>query len=213
MKALLQRHRSVWQNTSFISSVVLGVVFLLISVTLNYNAGTYAFNSMSNGVSDLILDNLPVVDVRLIFIEGAIAMAMITFFLSLYYPRYIPFILKNIALLYLFRSVAITLTHLGPPAEMQDLYLASSITERFIYGADYFFSGHTALPFIVALIFWSKKRVRYLYLAISVIFGFTALLGHVHYSIDVYAAPFIAHSTYTLAQYLFKKDYQLIESQ
>lgn len=211
MQSLIRQHRELWKNTAFVFSTSLGLVFLLISVFLNYRAGTYAFHSMSNGVSDLILDYLPVKDVHIIFIDGAIAMALFTFGLSLYYIRYMPFILKNIGLLYFFRSVAITLTHLGPPLAMNDIYLASSITERFIYGADYFFSGHTALPFIIALIFWEKKWLRYFYLIITGTFGFTALLGHVHYSIDVFAAPFIAYSTYALAKYVFRRDYDFLE--
>lgn len=212
MKKLIQEHKILWQNKNFVGSVIFGVLFLCISVVLNYQAGTYAFATMSSGVSDLILDNLPRMNVELVFIQGAILMAIVTFLLGLYYPKYMPALLKNIALLYLFRSVAISLTHLGPPADMEGLYLADSITQRFIYGADYFFSGHTALPFIVALIFWEKKPLRYLYLGITILFGFTALLGHVHYSIDVFAAPFIAHSTYFVTGKLFPKDYDLIST-
>ena len=210
MHALLHQHKSLWQSKEFALSVLFGAVFLAVSVVLNYQAGTFAFSKMTSSVGDIILDHLPRMDVELIFIDGAIIMAIFTFLLSLYYPKYMPAMLKNIALLYLFRAIAITLTHLGPPAEMQGLYLADSITQRFVYGGDYFFSGHTGLPFIIALIFWDKKPLRYLYLTITVIFGFTALLGHVHYSIDVFAAPFIAHSTYFVASRLFPRDYKLI---
>lgn len=210
MRALLSQHKSLWQSKEFSLSVLFGTVFLAISVLLNYHAGTFAFSKMTSGVGDLLLDQLPRMDVELIFIDGAIVMAIFTFLLSLYYPKYMPAMLKNIALLYLFRAIAITLTHLGPPTQMEGLYLADSITQRFIYGGDYFFSGHTGLPFIIALIFWDKKPLRYLYLTITVIFGLTALLGHVHYSIDVFAAPFIAHSTYFLTGRLFPWDYRLI---
>ena len=45
------------------------VGFLAFSVWLNFIAGTYAYNRMSNGVADLFLDNLPTYDVSLLFID------------------------------------------------------------------------------------------------------------------------------------------------
>ncbi|MBI4836692.1 MAG: hypothetical protein HY817_05555 [Candidatus Abawacabacteria bacterium] len=212
MFSIFKRHSYLWQQKDFIISTVSGSLFLLLSIVLNYRAGTYAFQNISNGVRDLILDHLPVFDMRLIFIEGAIVMVIFTFLVTLYEPKHIPFLLKGIALLYLFRSLAIILTHLGPPLEITNLSLANSLTERFVYGADYFFSGHTALPFLISLTFWQRKYLGYFFLAITILFAISSLLGHLHYSIDVYAALFIAHSTFIIAKTIFKKDYERIRN-
>jgi hypothetical protein len=76
--------------------------------------------------------------------------------------------------------------------------------------AGYFFSAHTGLPFLMALIFWDKRFWRCFYFILSGIFGIAVLLAHVHYSIDVFAAPFMTYSIFKLAEYLFKEDYKLI---
>ncbi len=209
--SLRQSYR-YFRQPRFILSTIIGLCFLALSTGLNYAAGSYAYQVMSNGVTDLILDQLPLYDVSLVFINGAVLMAIVALTLTVLQPKYLPFISKAVAVLYFFRAIALTLTHLGPPADVENLYLASSITERFIFGADYFFSGHTALPLIFAFTFWSNKFARYFFLVCVPVFGVTALLGHVHYSIDVFAAPFIAHSSFLISQKLFKSDWNYISS-
>ncbi len=177
-----------------------GTLFLLVIVWLNYQAGTFAFAQMSNGVTDLILDNIPRFDVSFVFIQGAVLMTVLIFLLGVRRPTYIPCILFNVALFYAVRAVAVVLTHLGPPLTAANLTLASSLTDRFVQGADYFFSGHTGFPFVIALVFWEIPWIRYLFIGFSIFFGVAALLGHLHYSIDVLFAPFIAHSVVVISQ-------------
>src|SRR3989344_5297911 len=74
-----------------------------------------------------------------------------------------------------------------------------------------FFSGHTGMPFLVALIFLNNKMVRYVLLSLSFIFAVAVLLAHIHYSIDVLAAPFMAYCIFKIAQYLFPRDYDLTD--
>jgi hypothetical protein len=110
------------------------------------------------------------------------------------------------------RSVFVAVTHLGiypgqivpDPGFFDQLYLAFGLE------TGYFFSAHTGLPIFMALIFWDEKIWRVLYLAISIVFGISVLLAHVHYSIDVLAAPFMTYSIFMLSKYLFKEDYELI---
>lgn len=207
---LLQRYRSIFGQKGFLVSTILGLLFLGTSIWLNYVAGTYAYRVMSHGVTDLILDLIPVYDVQLIFIDGAILCVAVGLLMTLWRPQYLPFVAKTVALLYLFRSLAIILTHLGPPVGMENLYLANTLTQRFIFGADYFFSGHTALPLMFAFTFWQNKIARHFFFFSSALFATTALLGHVHYSIDIFAAPFIAYSTFVLSEKLFRKDVERI---
>jgi hypothetical protein len=72
-----------------------------------------------------------------------------------------------------------------------------------------FFSGHTGMPFLLALIFWDNKPLRYILFSASLIFGVSMILGHLHYSIDVAAAFFISHSIYRIGRRLFSADYKL----
>jgi hypothetical protein len=47
--------------------------------------------------------------------------------------------------------------------------------------------------------------MRAFFLVMSLVLATTALLMHVHYSIDVFSAFFITYGTYHLGEWLFKK--------
>jgi hypothetical protein len=124
-------------------------------------------------------------------------------------PKRLPFTLKSLALFTLIRSAFIILTHLAPfPARV--MLPTENLIDMFTFGGDLFFSAHTGGPFLMALIFWDHKYIRYICLAASVMFGVVVLLGHLHYSIDVFAAFFITYSIYCLSKYFFKKDFVLL---
>ena len=55
----------------------------------------------------------------------------------------------------------------------------------------------------MALVYWREKYLRYIFLVWSVFFGAVVLLGHFHYSIDVFAAFFITFTIYHIAIYFF----------
>jgi len=188
-------------------SVLLAVIFVLVSLAMNYLAGVYATNHASNSVSDILLNILPVYNVTIIFVYGFAAFCVLVVVLMIRDPHKLPYILKSIALFIAIRSIFVTLTHVGPsPSILVDFNDFNFILKRTIFSGDLFFSGHTGLPFLMSLIYWDNKFWRYFFLAVSVIFGASVLLGHLHYSIDVFAAFFIAHGVYRLAQIFFKKD-------
>jgi hypothetical protein len=100
----------------------------------------------------------------------------------------------------------VSLTHIGPfPLKLE---LESKLLDFITSGNDLFFSGHTGLPFLIALIFWDHIYIRRLFLVSSVVFGVVVLLAHLHYSIDVFAAFFITYSIYHISLKVFKRDYE-----
>ena len=64
----------------------------------------------------------------------------------------------------------------------------------------------------MGLIMWEEKFWRYAYLASSIVFGIAVLFAHVHYTIDVLAAPYMAYGIFKMSQYFFADDYKMIES-
>ena len=48
--------------------------------------------------------------------------------------------------------------------------------------------------------------------SLSVVFGIAVLFAHVHYTIDVLAAPYMAYGIFKMSQYFFAEDYKMIES-
>jgi len=187
---------------------------LMLSLIFQYYAGVYSTHVATQYVGDLLLDNLPIINLNFVIVEGALWTILISILLILAKPRYIIFTLKSVAVFLALRSIFVAVTHLGiypgqvvpGPGFFDNLYTAFGLQ------TGYFFSAHTGLPIFMALIFWDEKFWRFFYLTLAVVFGISVLLSHVHYSIDVLAAPFMAYSIFKWAQYLFKDDYALIKT-
>jgi membrane-associated phospholipid phosphatase len=108
----------------------------------------------------------------------------------------------------------VSLTHVGiyPGNIDPGLGFFDGLYSYLNFQTGFFFSGHTGLPFFMALIFWDKFSARVVFLILSFVFAVAVLLAHIHYSIDVFAAPFMAYGIFKIACYLFPRDYELIES-
>ncbi|MDP2708715.1 MAG: phosphatase PAP2-related protein [bacterium] len=179
---------------------------------INYYANLYALEKVSNSVTDILLDILPVVDTNFLFVEGSFIFVAFAAALLIKEPKTIPFTLKSVALFVVIRAFFVTLTHYAPFPDraVMDNY---NLIDSFTSSADLFFSGHTGMPYLFALIFWQNRPLRLLFLGSSIVAGFSVLLAHYHYSIDVASAFFITFGIYHIAIRLFKKDYALFLSQ
>jgi hypothetical protein len=193
-----------------IYSSAIGVFLLALSLVANFAANVFATNRMGNPVSDIILDNIPTYNVSVLFFQGFGLFLAFAALLLIIRPKRIPFALKSLAMFILIRSAFIILTHMGPPAN-EMFFDPGTISKKLTAGADLFFSSHTGLPFLAALIFWEEKIFRYLFLTLSLVFGAAVLLGHLHYSIDVFSAFFITYGIYHISRTFFKKDMKLFE--
>lgn len=200
-----------FKDKKFIISFLTGVFLLGISIFIQYFAINYATRIASEPVTDIILSNTRVYDVDLIFVYGAIFMGFVMLFIGVVRPRYFPFALKSIAVFVVIRSFFIILTHVSPyypHVAISTVYFGKYLNNIFT-GNDLFFSGHTGLPFLMALMFWDDKTLRYVFLSFSIIFAVVVLLGHLHYSIDVAAAFFITYTIFHICKFIFKKDWKL----
>jgi hypothetical protein len=138
-------------------------------------------------------------------VQLAIGVSLLVVAIMVRFPKSAPFTLKSIGLFIMIRSVFVSLTHIGPyPTK---LILESKMLDFITTGNDLFFSGHTGLPFLIALIYWRHVYIRGFFLFASVLFGVVVLLSHLHYSIDVFAAFFITYSIYHIAIFVFRRDY------
>ncbi len=211
MQQFIHKHKLFWSQKPLFLSAAFSLLLLLVSLFVNYFANVYTTSHVSNYVSDLILDNLPVVNVDFIFVEGFIILWIFVILLFVWEPKRMPFVVKSIAVFILIRSVFIMLTHLALPPDHS--YLEPDSTFRYISaGNDMFFSSHAGLPYLVALNFWENKKLRFIFLTASVFFAIVVLFGHLHYSIDVFAAFFITYSIFHISQRLFPKDYELMKA-
>jgi hypothetical protein len=207
MKTVINKHFSHFYDKAFVQSFLSSIILLAFALFVNFYASLYATKVASSSVTDIVLSNIRVYDVDQIFIFGPWVLFVFIFITSIGKTYRFPFIVKSIALFVLIRSFFITLTHIGPfPSAI--LVDSTRFISTFTAGGDLFFSAHTGLPFLMTLIFWKEKGMRYIMLATSLFFGTIVLMGHLHYTIDVVAAFFITYSIYALAETFFKKDMQ-----
>ncbi len=189
-------------------SLSLGIFLMLMALVVQTYASAYVVRTGGNFVGDIILDNLPIINLSFIYVECAFLLIIFTTLLVIAKPRYILFTLKAVAFLIIIRSFFISVTHLGiyPHQIILDGGFFDRLFIIFDLQAGYFFSGHTAFPLMMMLIFWREPLWRYFFLIMAFVFGASVLLSHVHYSIDVFAAPFMVYSIFKLAEYWFPGD-------
>jgi membrane-associated phospholipid phosphatase len=112
------------------------------------------------------------------------------------HPDELLFVFQAYSLLLLFRIAAMYTLPLDPPLGM--IPLNDPFVQFFGTGKlltkDLFFSGHTATLFLLFLAV-KKEPLKIIFLICSSAVGISVLLQHVHYTIDVLAAPFFAYTS------------------
>jgi hypothetical protein len=106
-------------------------------------------------------------------------------------------------LMLIFRTIAMYLTPFEAPAAI--ILLDDPFVQFFAKGdiltKDLFFSGHTGTLFLLFLLA-ENKTLKAIFLILTLMVGTAVLLQHVHYSIDVFVAPFVAYGSYKIIKKL-----------
>ena len=178
------------------------VTILLLAVILFIFPNFLAFVEERQGVilADPILDIFNPIDLTwltfgLIYIS--LIVALYSFAAK---PEILLLALQSYSLLVIFRMMVMYSAPLDAPERL--ILLNDPFVQFFGSGEvltkDLFFSGHTATLFLLFLIS-DKKHLKIIFLISTVLVGIAVLLQHVHYTIDVLAAPFFAYSSYKIA--------------
>lgn len=118
-------------------------------------------------------------------------------------PQKIMIALQTYGLMVFLRGIAMYLTPFNAPENI--LVLNDPFVQLFgkgdILTKDLFFSGHTGTSFLLVLLA-DNKKLKTIFLITTVLVGSAVLLQHVHYTIDVFAAPFFAYSSYRIIKKL-----------
>jgi len=114
--------------------------------------------------------------------------------------------LQAYSLMVIFRTIAMYLTPFEAPET--SLLLDDPFVQLFGQGEiltkDLFFSGHTGTLFLLFLLA-ENRTMKYIFLLFTLTVGTAVLLQHVHYSVDVFVAPFIAFGAYRIINNLHNK--------
>lgn len=120
-------------------------------------------------------------------------------------PNHLMIVIQSYSLMIVFRIAAMYALPLNPPENMiplNDPFVQYFGTGRLLT-KDLFFSGHTATLFLLYL-FVKRKEFKILFLFCTIAVAIAVILQHVHYSIDVIAAPFFAYTSYRIIILLHK---------
>lgn len=184
--------------------IFLSIILFIIANILNVMAGDFVDSIPGKVVSDIILDNIPAIDLSFFYIQG-ITLILIVFFVYpiIYKVKKIHIAISQFSLLLMIRSFFMVLTHLKLPTQAI-LPTTNAFVSIISFRNDLFFSGHTAVPFLGFLIYKNKK-LKLFFLLCTITMMLTVLFMHVHYSIDVFAALFITYGSFELGRKLVCK--------
>ena len=129
-----------------------------------------------------------------------------TVYLFIKKPEALMFTIQVYVLVIVVRIIVMYVVPFNPPARM--IRLDDPFVQFFgtgqILTKDLFFSGHTAIVFLFYLVAESKK-IKAIFLIITIIVALSLLLQHVHYTVDVIAAPFFTYGCFVIVKKLRKK--------
>ncbi|MBW2997078.1 sphingomyelin synthase family protein [Candidatus Woesearchaeota archaeon] len=202
--------KKIFKQKKYIQNVLITFALLLLAYFINYKIGLYVESTQGPALGDIVLDNLPPIDISFILLYvSRIVMNGVPIFIMFMRPTKATFSFKALAFLMILRSISLTLTELGlPEGRIPDEMMLGNV-EIINFTKDLFFSGHVAYPFLGFLLLRKDKIVSYLLLASSIFMSFAVLAMHLHYTIDVVAAFFFTYGLYKMTAYVFKKDYAL----
>ncbi len=176
----------------------IGFLSLVAGMALNIASQTYLHNYMSKGktlpmLSDLILDNLPVIDLSLVYDIVCLIPIFLLFVYVVHKKEYnrVPFMLLMIGIFYLVRGVFIVLTPFGNPPMFggsDPLFNGFSKYELGVYP-----SGHAGNVFMLFLLV-NDKIYKSIIMTCLIVVIIALLLSHGHYSIDIFSGIFFSYA-------------------
>jgi membrane-associated phospholipid phosphatase len=183
------------------TELIITVVILAIILIIFPNFLSYIENRNGVTLPDPILDLFKPVDLTWLtfgLIYVSLVLAIISYASK---PEILIVALQSYSLLVIFRIMVMYSAPFNAPEGM--ILLNDPFVQFFGSGEvltkDLFFSGHTATLFLLFLIS-DKKYLKIIFLVSTIIVGVAVLLQHVHYTIDVLAAPFFAYTSYRIVK-------------
>jgi membrane-associated phospholipid phosphatase len=165
---------------------------------------TYNENRIGFVFNDPILSQFTPINVSTITFITTYAFGLSGLIIALQKPEVFIKLLQAYTIMTILRIICLYLVPLEPPVNiipLKDIFLESSFYSGRENLKDLFFSGHTATVCLFAFGFENKK-LRLIFGIGTIAVALLILAQHVHYSIDVIAAPIVSFIAVQLQQKL-----------
>jgi len=198
-----QSWRQAWNGGRFRGRLLWGTLLALLLLGALPFFFQYIEGRAGRQLSDPLLPYLGPADVSLPVFACIWGIALMGVYRAIRNPGFTLLFIWSFAVLTAVRMATIYMTRLDPPDGL--IPLVDPLANRF-YGdtfitKDLFFSGHTATLFLFLYCF-PKRYERLLALAGGLVVGFLVLVQHVHYTVDVVAAPILTYGCFFVARKL-----------
>ncbi|RYD94458.1 MAG: hypothetical protein EOP50_09470 [Sphingobacteriales bacterium] len=201
LEAVADRWDAAWRHRRFRNSIVLGVLFALAMLSVLPPFFQFIETRPGTALDDPLLRWLTPRDVSIPIFSCIWGAALLGVWQAFRSPRFMVLFVWCFALLTASRLLSIYLAPLETPPGL--IPLVDPLANRF-YGKtfitkDLFYSGHTATMFLFAYTF-PKPWQRILAGLAACVVGVLVLVQHVHYTIDVVAAPLLTYFCYLIGK-------------
>lgn len=193
--------RKAIANAHFKWMLIVGCILIIINLFIFPHYFAFIQQRKGTLLNDIVLANIPSADVSILIFTVIYFSVIISVRRAIIFPQLFLTFLWAYLLLNVARITSIYLIPLEPPIGLVTLtdptmvpfYGKTTITK------DLFFSGHTATVFLTLLIV-QKKWEKILMSIAFVVVVILLLIQHIHYTIDVLAAPFFTYFIYIFAR-------------
>jgi hypothetical protein len=191
---------AIWEEKSFRNKSIIGIIVLI--VIFSFFPFFFEIIEKRNGfvLNDPLLALLPAYNLSIPIFAVIWSMSIFIVIRCFQDPDFFILLMWSFILLCLSRIVSISLVALNAPegiVTLKDPIVSIFYGKRYIT-KDLFFSGHTSTQFLFFLCL-RKRTDKIIALIASVAIGVMVLIQHVHYTIDVVAAPLFAFLVYKSA--------------
>ncbi len=195
------RWRLAWKEQKFKQLTLIGIVFFIITLVSLPFFFNYIQQREGSQINDFLLNQIRPRNVSNLVFSIIWSMAVLTLIRCIQQPSIFLMFLWGFILLSFSRMISIIAVPLNPPDNL--LELIDPISNTF-YGSkfvtkDLFYSGHTATQFLMFLCLknkWDKLAT----LISTFLIGALVLVQHIHYTIDVLAAPILTYLVFILVK-------------
>ena len=187
-----KRYLGIWTVSLLTTLIVLFLVGLFLCFNESRTDGTL--------LNDFVLNTIEPKDVSTILFPITWVSILGGLPILLRTPERSMRVFWGISAMAIIRCIAMYLVPLEPPIgiiPLRDPFVEGAFYDNQILVKDLFFSGHTSNMVILTLIM-DIKLLRIILAFATVIVGYLLLVQHVHYTIDVLAAPFFAYLAYKI---------------